>query len=60
MNTKPALLHWANLLYLLIGAASILIAVRPSGGPNGGRPEGLDPAVMMIASLNRLLIMNIS
>jgi membrane protease YdiL (CAAX protease family) len=49
-NPKLALLHWANLLYLLIFAASILIAVHPAGSPRGGLPGGLDPAVMMIVA----------
>lgn len=37
-----------NLLYALIFAASVLIAVRPAGSPTGGLPEWLDPAVMTI------------
>jgi len=49
-NTKPELLHWANLLYLLIFTVSVLIAVRPAGSPKGGLPGWLDPAVMMIVA----------
>jgi len=49
-NTKPELLHWANLLYLLMFVTSILIAVRPAGSSNGGLPEWLDRSVMMIVA----------
>ena len=49
-DTKPELLHWANLLYLLIFVTSILIAVRPAGSSNGGLPGWLDRSVMMIVA----------
>lgn len=45
---KPNLLHWVNLLYLLIFVFSVLIAVRPAGSPGGDLPLRLDPALLMI------------
>ncbi len=47
---RPNLLHWANLLYLLIFAASILIAVLPAKSPNDGLPGWLAPAILMIVA----------
>lgn len=57
VESKPNFLYWANLLYALIFAASVLIAVRPAGSPTGEPPMRLDPALLMIiAQLGGVLI----
>lgn len=56
MNAKRNLIHWANLLYLLIVCASLLIAGNPTKG-SSDRPQWMDPAVgLIVAQIGLILI----
>lgn len=55
-SPQPALHHWANLLFVLISALSILIAIRPAGASGGGLPEWLDPGLAMILAQVSLIL----
>jgi membrane protease YdiL (CAAX protease family) len=48
MTTNKNLIHWANLLYLLIVVTSLLTAGNPANAPTS-RPTWLDPAAGTIA-----------
>lgn len=56
MNTKRNMIHWANLLYLLIVSASLFIAGDRANGSNG-RPPWMDPALgLIVAQIGLILI----
>jgi hypothetical protein len=56
MNANRNLIHWANLLYLLIMGASLLVTGNPAKG-SSGRPPWMDPAVgMVVAQIGLILI----
>ena len=56
MDANRHLIHWANLLYLLIVGVSLLVTGNPVGG-SSGRPPWMDPAVgMIVAQMGLILI----
>ena len=56
MNANRNLIHWANLLYLLIVSASLLVTGNPAGG-SSGRPPRMDPAAgTVVAQIGLILI----